>query len=77
MEKEDIAIGKTVRLASGGPLMTINEYPVTGSTKDMVECIFFDGADVVTLEFKLEVLVEDFYIEFEEGEDFEEDEDED
>ena len=35
----EFSVGDTVRLISGGPLMTVNEY---NDEKDLVDCIWFN-----------------------------------
>ena len=67
-------IGDTVRLFSGGPLMTVNFYDAaTGA----VECIWFNALDdKAESTFKAEVLMHDEDSEFDfEGLEFDEDDD--
>jgi uncharacterized protein YodC (DUF2158 family) len=69
-------IGDTVRLFSGGPLMTVNFYDATTGA---VECIWFNALDdKAESTFKAEVLMhdEDSEFDFEELE-FDEDEEDD
>jgi uncharacterized protein YodC (DUF2158 family) len=73
---KEFEIGDTVRLISGGPLMTVNEY---NDEKDLVDCIWFNMDEILcTGTFKGEVVmidVDDF--DFEDYEFDEEDEDDD
>ena len=67
-------IGDTVRLFSGGPLMTVNFYDAaTGA----VDCIWFNALDdKAESTFKAEVLMHDEDSEFDfEGLEFDEDDD--
>ena len=72
---KEFEIGDTVRLISGGPLMTVNEY---NDEKDLVDCIWFNMDEILcTGTFKGEVVmidVDDF--DFDDFE-FDEEEDED
>jgi len=40
----EFEIGDTVRLISGGPLMTVNEY---NDEKDLVDCIWFNLDEIL------------------------------
>ncbi|MFZ4799043.1 MAG: DUF2158 domain-containing protein [Bacteroidia bacterium] len=77
MENE-FEIGETVRLISGGPLMTVNEY---NEEKDLVDCIWFNiDENICTATFKGAVLIlddDDFDMDdFDFDEDDDDDEDE-
>ena len=39
----DFNKGDTVRLKSGGPLMTVSDLGSYGATEDGVKCVWFDG----------------------------------
>ena len=53
----EFSVGDTVRLISGGPLMTVNEY---NEEKDLVDCIWFNiDENVCTATFKGDVLMLD------------------
>ncbi len=65
-------IGDTVRLISGGPLMTVNNYK---ETLNEVECVWFNALDdKAESTFKADVLMHDVDTEFDED-DLEFDED--
>jgi|DEB19_MinimDraft_2_1074335.scaffolds.fasta_scaffold193577_1 uncharacterized protein YodC (DUF2158 family) len=40
----EFSVGDTVRLISGGPLMTVNEY---NDEKDLVDCIWFNMDEIL------------------------------
>ena len=40
----EFCVGDTVRLISGGPLMTVNEY---NDEKDLVDCIWFNMDEIL------------------------------
>lgn len=53
---DEFKAGNTVRLKSGGPLMTVIEYPakVGASFNDTVaRCQWFDGSDLKEAKFKI------------------------
>lgn len=53
----EFSVGDTVRLISGGPLLTVNEY---NEEKDLVDCIWFNiDENVCTATFKGAVLMLD------------------
>lgn len=54
---KEFEIGDTVRLISGGPLMTVNEF---NEEKDLVDCIWFNiDENVCTSTFKGAVVMHD------------------
>ena len=52
-DESKIKIGDTVRLKSGGPVMTTNGYAGTGST---MKCAWFVGAEAKEAVFSPEAL---------------------
>jgi len=75
---KEFEIGDTVRLISGGPLMTVNEY---NEEKDLVDCIWFNiDENVCTSTFKGAVVMpddDDFDIDDFDFDDEDEDDDDD
>lgn len=68
-------IGDTVRLLSGGPLMTINEVNIENNTS---ECIWFNiDENLCTATFKNVVIeLDDDFLDFDDEEEWEEEFDE-
>jgi uncharacterized protein YodC (DUF2158 family) len=71
----EFEVGDTVRLLSGGPLMTVNEY---NQEKELVECIWFNiDENFCTATFKGAVIMNDDDFDFNDFEFDDDGEDED